>query len=299
MRIGVLASPSSNTRGLGWHFHDLQRAATELGVDLVPLDYTTLATEVSSKEERVECTGSLSELDGLLVRAMPRGTLEQVVFRMDALDRLNSTGIRVVNPPKAIECAVDKYLALARLSAAGLDVPRTRTTEYASRALLDFEILGGDVVVKPLFGSEGRGIFRVCERTIAERSYRALESIGAVIYQQEFIDNAGWDLRVFVLGDRPLCAMRRVASGDDETGRWKTNISCGGSGEPHDLTDEEAGLAMRAARAVGTEIAGVDLIPTHHGYRVLEVNSSPGWRTLSRVTGVDVATALLGYLADV
>ena len=88
---------------------------------------------------------------------MPPGSLEQVVFRMDALHRLAAAGVPVLNPPRAVEAAVDKYLTLALLAAAGLPVPSTWTGQSAAEALAAFEELGGDVVVKPLFGSEGRG----------------------------------------------------------------------------------------------------------------------------------------------
>ena len=142
---------------------------------------------------------------------MPPGSLEQVVFRMDALHRLAAAGVPVLNPPRAVEAAVDKYLTLALLDAAGLPVPPTWAGESAAEALAAFEALGGDVVVKPLFGSEGRGLVRVSDTELAWRTFHTLERLGAVLYLQRVVRHPGHDLRVFVLGGRVLGAMRRHA----------------------------------------------------------------------------------------
>ena len=112
---------------------------------------------------------------------MPPGSLEQVVFRMDLLHRLQARGAVVLNPPAAVETCVDKYLASARLAAAGLLVPPTAVCQHADAALEAFAALGGNVVVKPLFGSEGRGMVRVSDPETAWRVFRTLERTGAVL----------------------------------------------------------------------------------------------------------------------
>src|SRR5262249_42188209 len=149
-----------------------------------------------------------------IVRTMPPGSLEQVVFRMDLLHRAHARGQLVLNPPAALETCVDKYLASARLEAAGLPVPATRVCQDADTALEAFAALGGDVVVKPLFGSEGRGLLRITDPESAWRAFRTLERLQAVIYVQEFVHHPGWDLRAFVVGERVLAAMRRRAKND-------------------------------------------------------------------------------------
>ncbi len=246
---------------------------------------------------RVEAGGiDLLALDGVLVRMMPPGSLEQVVFRMDALHRIVAAGIPVLNPPRAVEAAVDKYLTLSLLETAGIAVPATWAGESATEALDVFEAFGGDVVVKPLFGSEGRGLLRISEKELAWRAFHAIERLSAVLYLQRVVRHPGHDVRVFVLRGEVLGAMRRHA----QPGEWRTNVSLGGRAEPWRLDRESERLALAAARAIGAEMAGVDLIMDLDLDRkvVLEVNAVPGWRALARVTGIDVAAAILGALKE-
>ena len=282
--------------GFGWHVQDLQRASDGLGIDLSAIPFSELTGRVGGGFTSVVGREiPLSKVDGILVRMMPAGSLEQVVFRMDALHLLEAAGVPVMNPPRAVEASVDKYLALARIEAEGLLVPETWVGEVAKAALAAFEELGRDVVVKPLFGSEGRGLVRVTEFEVARRVFQALERIGAVLYLQRYIPNPGHDLRAFVLGNRVLGAIRRHAPAGD----WRTNVSVGGRAEPVRLDAETESLALRAAEAVGARMAGVDLLPDRDGKLfVLEVNAVPGWRALSAATGVDVASEILADLRD-
>jgi len=280
--------------GFGWHVQDLRRAAESLRIDFHAVEFPRLTGTLGAGRARLEA-GSLDLLraDGVLLRMMPPGTLEQVVFRMDALHRLVAAGVPVLNPPGAIEAAVDKYLATARLDAAGLPVPETWCGESAADAQMAFTRLGGDVVVKPLFGAEGRGLARVSDPEIARRVFHALERIGAVLYVQKFIRHPGHDWRAFVLGDRVLGAIRRRAPGKD----WRTNVAVGGTAEPATLPDEIERMAVRAAHAVGATMAGVDLLPDADGrLLVVEVNAVPGWKALSAATGIDVASEILQEL---
>jgi ribosomal protein S6--L-glutamate ligase len=235
---------------------------------------------------------TLNGYDRFLVRNLPTGSLEQVVFRMDLLHQCLAAGTPVINPPRALETCVDKFLGLARLQAAGVPVPATIVCQCAEDSLGAFQLLGRDVVVKPIFGSEGRGLMRVTDRESAWRVFHALESVGSIIYLQEFIRHSGWDLRAFVVGGHVIAAMRRL-SGDG----WRTNISQGARAEPIELSEQEHDLAVRATRAVGALVAGVDILPGPGGERyVIEVNSCPGWRALSAATGIDVAGRLIQYV---
>lgn len=281
MRIAILSA------GNGWHVRDLQRAAQERGHEGVAVDFRRVSAGVATPAD------SLAGFDAVLVRTMPPGSLEQVVFRMDVLHRLQAQGVTVLNPPAAVEACVDKYLATARLHAAGLPVPATAVCQHADAALELFDQLGGDVVVKPLFGSEGRGMIRLTDRELAWRTFRTLERLQAVLYLQQFIHHPGWDLRAFVLDGRVIAGMRRHACDD-----WRTNVAQGGRAEPATLGEDAERLALRAAAAVGAVVAGVDLLPGPTGaWYILEVNAVPGWRALAPVTRVDVAGRLLEYMA--
>jgi ribosomal protein S6--L-glutamate ligase len=281
MRIALLSG------GSGWHVRDLARAAGDLGHETAILDFRKLSGSAGLDSD------PLTPFDAVVVRTMPPGSLEQVVFRMDLLHRLVARGIRVLNSPAALETCIDKYLASARLEAAGLPVPPTIVCQDADSALEAFEALGGDVVVKPLFGSEGRGMVRVSDPELAWRVFRAIERAQSVLYLQKYIDHPGWDLRVFVLGGRVLTAMRRHANGDD----WRTNVAQGGRGEMVRATAAEEQLAVAAAAAAAADVAGVDLLPAAgNSYVVLEINAVPGWRALTKATGVDVAREIVKFL---
>ena len=174
--------------GFGWHVADLLRAAEALDVALHAVPFPEVSATVGQGRQTIEAGGvELTQVDGVLVRMMPPGSLEQVVFRMDALHRVCAAGVRVWNPPRAVEVAVDKYLTLALLDQAGVPVPATWTGQSATAALDAFEALGGDVVIKPLFGSEGRGIVRVSDRELTWRTCHAIERMGAVLYLQRMI----------------------------------------------------------------------------------------------------------------
>lgn len=287
MRIGVLGNEGS------WYYKDLERAAGLLEHPIARLDFPCLIARVNAEETRLSSAESpVDRFDALIVRTMPPGSLEQVVYRMDALAALESAGIIVVNPPKAVECAVDKFLTTHRLQRAGLSVPRTVVCEDADAAMAALGELGGDVVIKPIFGSEGRGIVRVSDPDLAWRTFRTLERLNAVLYVQEYIDHPGWDVRVMVLDGNILGAMRRV-NGDD----FRTNISRQAQSEAHHPSQQEQDWALAAASAVGAWFAGVDVLYNRSGLGyVIEVNAVPGWRAFARATGKDVAVELLQRL---
>ncbi|MFQ5733933.1 MAG: RimK family alpha-L-glutamate ligase [Planctomycetaceae bacterium] len=289
MHLAVLGNPKS------WYAADLERAATARGHRFVRLEYRQLAAFVPGDDRRPEYRNEdveLSDLDAVIVRTMPPGSLERVVFRMDVLARLEAAGVAVLNGPKAIECAVDKYLTTSRLQAAGLPVPETFVCEQADAALAACERLGGDVVVKPVFGAEGRGIVRVSDPDLAFCTFRTLERIGAVLYLQRYIDHDGSDVRALLFDGDLLGAIRRSNNAD-----FRVNVSRSGSAKPHALTDRETQLARRAAAATDARFCGVDLLDDRDGTcHVIEVNGVPGWQAFARATGVDVAAEVIRRL---
>jgi ribosomal protein S6--L-glutamate ligase len=282
MHLALLCS------GTGWHVADLVRAAVGLGHSARPVDFRRLSAGVGPGPS------PLSEFDAVIVRTMPPGSLEQVVFRMDLLQSVAARGVPILNSPRALEACVDKYLTTERLAAAGLPVPPTVVCQNADAALEAFSALCGDVVVKPLFGSEGRGMMRIGDPELAWRTFRTLERTGAVLYLQQVIRHPGWDLRVFVLGGRVLGCMRRHARGAD----WRTNVAQGGTAEAVRIGPAQEDLALRAAAILEADAAGVDLISGPSGeWYVIEVNAVPGWRALAPVTGIDVAAEMVRHLA--
>jgi RimK family alpha-L-glutamate ligase len=292
MRIAVLAAPDS------WYLRDLVRAASSRAApsrhEIVQVPFTEMGARIErdGKLQIYSAEHCLDDFDAVLVRTMPPGSLEQVVFRMDCLGQLEAQGIVVLNPPRAIETAVDKFLTSAKLAAAGLSSPRTVTCQTPEAAMEAFAALGGDVVVKPIFGSEGRGIARLNDEALALRAFRMLTQLGAVLYVQEFVDHEGYDLRLFLIGERVL-AMRRRNLLD-----WRTNLARGASAEPFEPDEALVETARRAAAAVGAPLAGVDLLPGKDGrLYAIEVNAVPGWKGLARACGVDVAALVLDYVA--
>lgn len=287
MKIGIVGH-----RG-GWHATALQETLARRGIEAPFLDITRLTARLSLRPW-LEVNGEpLEQYDALFVRLIPGGSLEQVIFRVDALHRLENAGVRVVNPPAAIERTVDKYYTSTLLEDAGLPTPRTIVAEQFSDAVDAFQELGGDVVVKPIFGSEGRGMARVSDPDTAYRVFRALELGRYIYYLQEFIPHHKEDIRVFVIGGEAVAAMVRRG----ET--WRTNVARGAAAGALTLDDELRELSTRAADALGADYAGVDILPAEdRHYTVIEVNGIPGWQGLAEATGIDVAEHLVAYVLE-
>jgi RimK family alpha-L-glutamate ligase len=272
--VVILSNPTA------WHSRALQVALEVRHARVVFTDPTRLTAEL----------GAAAGVNGSGMPLAAGGSLEQVIFRMDALHQLENAGLRVVNSPYAIEKMVDKYYTLSLLQQAGIRVPETRVTEDGSQAMESFLALGGDVVIKPLFGSRGVGMVRVTDMETAGRVFRALQLGGYVYYLQRFLPHHDRDLRVLVVGEECLAAMERV--GDS----WKTNISSGARPVPVELTAEVRDVCLKASRTLGADYCGVDLLRTESGELfVLEVNSMPAWQGLQQVTPFEIADRIVEY----
>ncbi len=282
--IAILGSPDS------WHNQKLQAAFQNHGIGIQYADPLKLTASLGSRHS-VNCGDiPLSEFDLLLVREVPGGSLEQVIFRMDALHQLENSGVTVINSPYAIEKMVDKYYTLSLLQQAGINVPDTRVCEDFNAAMLFYEELGGDVVVKPLFGSRGIGMVRVTERDTAGRVFKALQMGNYVYYLQRFIPHGNRDTRVMVVGTDCIAAMDRVADS------WKTNIHNGSTPHAREMDLEMQAVCLQAASTLGAAYCGIDLVQdVDSALYVLEVNSMPAWQGLQQVTEVDVAQSITDY----
>lgn len=286
LRVGVLGATGS------WHTRRLLAALDARGHETLAIPATRLQSEVDEHGD-VHVLGPegvvLDALDLLLVRGLPRGSLEQVIFRLDALHVLAAGGVRCVNGPRAIERTVDKSWASAVLAGAGVPTPPTIVCERHEGAMAAFERLGGDVVVKPLFGAMGNGIVRVEDRDLAHRVFRALELERTVYYVQRTIAPAGRrDLRVLVVAGQVAAAMERVSDS------WRANIARGARPRPVALSAAEQELAVAAAAALQAFVAGVDLLVAPDGeIVVVEVNGIPGWQALQSICDEDITARVV------
>jgi len=300
MKVAILGQPTN------WHTTVLQAALARRGIEASCFPITWVTARVTGRPRLVAvspqaiaagtpqatatASGPLEDYGVVLVRGIPGGSLEQIIFRVDALHHLENTGVHVINPPRAIERTVDKYYTSTLLEDAGLPTPRTVVTEGFDTALAAFHELGGDVVVKPLFGSEGHGMVRVSDPDTAYRALRALELGRYIYYVQEFVPHGCADIRAFVVGQQVVAAMVRQGQ------TWKTNIAQGAKAVPLSPDASLSAIACQAAQAVGADYAGVDILVKEGGaYTVIEVNGIPGWQGLQEVTQVDIADRLVEY----
>ncbi len=281
MKIAVLGNQPN------WSLAELQRVAADRHI-VEFVAWSQLTTRVGNGQQ-AGVAGR--HYDAVVVRGMPVGTLEQVIFRMNALARWEAGGTTIINPARSLEISIDKYLSLALIAAAGIPVPETRVCQNVDDAMHAFEGLGGDAVIKPVFGGEGRGLVRVSDPELALRCFRAIINLDGIVYAQKFVAHGGFDIRLLVLGDEVL-AMRRQNPAD-----WRTNASRGATCHPCTADPADSGLALAAARATGSIVAGVDLLHDQGGQPlVLEVNGVPGWRHVAAATGIDVAAKVLECL---
>ena len=292
MKIGIV------TRNMeAWSSTQVREALTRRGIPCACFTFPKLIARLAYKPYfRVQDVTSKSELclledlDALIIRPIGRGSLEELVFRMDMLYKLERLGFFMINPPTAIEHCVDKYDILAILEDAGVPVPRTAATESVGEALKAFNELGRDVVVKPIFGSRGMGATRVVDADIADTVFKAITFHHGVIYIQEFVPHGTSDTRAFVVNDRVIAAMRRVADG------WKTNYSRGARPTATTLSREFEDMAVKATEAVGAKVAGVDILEGPEGPKIVDVNSQPGWKGLQIVTKVNIAEKIVSFV---
>jgi RimK family alpha-L-glutamate ligase len=274
-----------------WSSSQVREALAKRGIPYECFTFPKLMARVGYRPYlRVNNINVQEELDALIIRPIGRGSLEELVFRMDILYKLERLGFYIINPPEAIEHCVDKYDILSILEDNGIPVPRTAATESVNEALQAFAELGGDVVVKPIFGSRGIGATRLVDPEIASTIFKAITFHHGVIYLQEFVPHGHSDIRAFVVDGHVIAAMRRVAEG------WKTNYSQGARPVPTKLDAEHEELAVKSAKVIACKIAGVDILEGPEGPRIVDVNSQPGWKGLQIVTKVNIADEIVSFV---
>ena len=276
----------------GWHGAGLVRALRGRGVSARQLAFS--ACGFDSQAAHGLRLGRAEALPrAVVVRSIPGGSFEQVTLRLSLLHALRELGVLVVNDARAIERCVDKATTSWCLARAGVPTPPSWAVEDRARAAAIVgvqERAGHEVVVKPLFGAQGKGLARAT--TAADLP--PAEAVAGVYYLQRYVGRTeAWcDYRVVVVAGRPIAAMRRHGL------TWITNIFQGGRAERVGFEGALGTLAVAAAEAVGAFLAGVDLISTEAGLAVLEVNSMPAWIGLQRVSEVDLAAVIAQAVAD-
>ncbi len=300
LRIAIM------TDEVGWHTRQLQAALRRRGAQGRCVDLAECHIDTNVAPHGLCIPGFGQELPhAVIVRGIAGGTFEQVTKRLGVLHALKAWGVPVYNDARAIERCVDKSMTSLLLLAAGIPTPPTWATEsaaHAQRLTMREGARGHALVLKPLFGSQGKGLQLVGQVDGVFHPVPPLDKgYGRLAYLQRFVPpmtEPGFDWRVLVVGGRAITAMRRVSA------HWVHNVAQGAHCEPQALTPELASLAEQAARALDMDYAGIDLLPGEpggamgHGIQVLEVNGIAAWQGLQRVTPFNIAQAIVDDLLD-
>jgi ribosomal protein S6--L-glutamate ligase len=287
VRIAIL-SRSSNL----YSTSRLKEAATERGHEVSVVDYLRCYMEISARQPKVLYRGEEVRPDAVI----PRIGATYTFYGAAVVLQFEMAGVFSLNESQGISRSRDKLRALQLLSRAGVDLP---TTSFAhSTQDIDglLEVVGGPpVVVKLLEGTQGLGVVLAETRKAADSVISAFRQLDANILVQEFVKEArGADVRAFVVGGKVVAAMRRQAP----PGEFRSNLHRGGHAEVIKLSANERATAVRAAKTMGLNVAGVDLLQSDVGPMVLEVNSSPGLEGIEAASGVDIAATIVEFIED-
>jgi tetrahydromethanopterin:alpha-L-glutamate ligase len=295
LRIAIMTDET------GWHTRQLQAALRARGATGRCVDLADCHVDTSASWHGLVIPGfGRRELpDAALVRGIAGGSFEQVTKRLGVLHALRELGVPVYNDARAIERSVDKSMTSLLLHASRIPSPPVWVAEsmtQAQRIVMREGAAGHALVLKPLFGSQGRGLRLVGSVQGRHHALPALgKAYGSLTYLQRFVPATavpGFDWRVLVVGGRAITAMRRVSK------HWIHNVAQGARCEPAELTPALAQIAERAAQALAMDYTGVDLMPSQAGPLVIEVNGVAAWRGLQRVTGFNIAQAIVDDLLE-
>jgi len=248
------------------------------------MDIATMRPGIYYKEQRLEGFDAV----------IPRIGASITFYGLAVLRQLEMMGVFPLNESVAIGRSRDKLRALQLLSRKGIGLPVTGFAHDVENTQALIILVGGaPLVVKLLEGTQGKGIVLAETNKAAEGVIDAFRELHANFLVQEFIKEAGGaDIRCFVVGDKIVASMQRQA----REGEFRSNLHRGGSAGVIKLTPEERSTALRAAKTMGLNVAGVDILRSNHGPLVLEVNSSPGLEGIEGATGKDVAALIIGFI---
>ncbi|MGD0176838.1 MAG: RimK family alpha-L-glutamate ligase [Candidatus Bathyarchaeia archaeon] len=283
MKIGVL---SKNPEF--WATTEIMRALKAKGSEAVYVKTPEIHLMLEgSKVDAIYEKKSLSRLDAVIPR-IGRSLTQLGIMLLKHFELMEIPSTLSMN---GLLTARNKYLALQALHAAGVKIPESVLIASRNKSEEPTEYLSPPLVMKLLSGTQGIGVMRVRDAKEAGPIIDTLSELDQMICLQKFLPNPGEDIRVFVIDKEIVGAMKRKAAPHE----WRSNIHIGGQGIPHKPSKAEAETAVRAAEAVGVEIAGVDLISVDGEPYVIEVNASPGFRGLLAATGLNAAEKIAEY----
>jgi ribosomal protein S6--L-glutamate ligase len=233
----------------------------------------------------------MHDIDICFFRSFGAGRYEQIMKRFGLMKHLEDNETIVVNSTEALLRVRDKYSMVTAIAKTGLPIPQTFVTESAHWAYRKTKTLR-QAVYKPISGSLGFGAMKFRDADMAFNAYKTLEALGLPLYIQEYLENAKRDIRAFVIGERVVASISRVAS----KGNWKANIALGSKPKPLRLSRQFEEMALKASKALGLIYAGVDILDTRNGPVLIEVNGSPSWQGVKSASGVEIAVLLVKHV---
>jgi len=270
----------------------LKEAALAAGHEVMVVDYLRCFMNITSRQPRVLYAGASLEVDAVI----PRIGASHTFYGTAVVRQFEMMNVYPLNESQAIARSRDKLRCLQLLSRRGIGLPVTGFAHSTKDVAGVIETVGGaPLVVKLLEGTQGIGVVLCETRKAAESVIEAFRGLDANILVQQFVKEAGGaDLRAFVVGDKVVAAMERQGA----PGEFRSNLHRGGTAKPIKLSPEERKTAVRAAKAMGLRVCGVDVLRSNDGPVIMEVNSSPGLEGIEKSTGKDVASAIIRYIED-
>jgi ribosomal protein S6--L-glutamate ligase len=286
MKIALL------TRNQKLYSHQrLIETAARRGHQMVPIDYLKCYMNITSKKPELRYHGD--KLEGFDA-VIPRIGASHTFYGLAVLRQFEMMGVYPVNESVAIGRSRDKLRSLQLLARDGVGLPVTAFAHDSKRTDDLLDIVGGaPVVIKLLEGTQGIGVVLSETHKSAKSVVEAFHGANVAILVQEFIkESEGTDIRAFVVGRSLVAAMERKGAKGD----FRSNLHRGGTANMIELTPLEKSTALKAARSMGLNVAGVDMLRSSHGPTVIEVNSSPGLEGIEKATGVDVADTIIRFV---
>jgi ribosomal protein S6--L-glutamate ligase len=286
MRIALL-SRNSNL----YSTSRLKEAAETRGHEVRVIDYLRCVMDITSHRPNIRYAGSpLEGFDAII----PRIGATHTFYGTAVVRQFEMMNVFPTNESQGISRSRDKLRSLQLLSRNGIGLPVTGFAHSTKDIDGLIELVGGaPLIVKLIEGTQGVGVVLAETKKAAESVIAAFRQLDANILVQEFIKEAGGaDLRAFVIGGRVVASMRRQGA----PGEFRSNLHQGGSADKIKLTPEERSTAVRAAKTMGLNVCGVDMLRSNHGPVVMEVNSSPGLEGIEETTGVDVGGKVIEFI---